>query len=71
MRIILKDKPDHGRLLLLTFSRASAFPESIKPGTLSLYFETPDIVASHKEISEEGVEVNDIRDDLFGPGSGT
>jgi len=54
----------------LTLARASAYPESIKPGTLSLYFETSDIVATHKELSGKGVEVNDIRNDLFGPGSG-
>lgn len=54
----------------ITLARATAFPENIKPGTLALYFETSDIVVAHKELSGEGVQVNDIQNDLFGPGSG-
>jgi len=54
----------------LTLARTGVYPENIKPGTMSLYFETPDVVSAHKEISGEGVLVNDIQDDLFGPGSG-
>jgi len=54
----------------MTLARASAYPENIKPGMLSLYFETSDVVAAHKELSGEGVQVNDIQNDLFGPGSG-
>ena len=54
----------------MTLARASAYPENIKPSTMSLYFETSDVVAAHKELSSEGVLVNDIQDDLFGPGSG-
>ena len=53
-----------------TLARASAYPEHIKPGTVALYFATSDIVAAHKELSDEGVQVYDIRNDLFGPGSG-
>ncbi len=53
----------------ITLARASAFPENIKSGTLSLYFETSDINAAHKELSGEGIKVNNIPDDLFGPGS--
>ncbi len=54
----------------MTLARTSVYPETIKPGTMSLYFETSDVVAAHKELSSEGVLVNDIQDDLFGPGSG-
>jgi catechol 2,3-dioxygenase-like lactoylglutathione lyase family enzyme len=54
----------------MTLSRASVSPESVKPGTLSVYFETSDVDATHKELSDKGVEANDVQDDLFGPGSG-
>lgn len=43
----------------------------MKPGTLTLYFATPDIDASHKDLSAKGVTVSEIEDDLHGPGSGT
>jgi catechol 2,3-dioxygenase-like lactoylglutathione lyase family enzyme len=54
----------------ITLARAGAYPETIKPGTIALYFETSDVVASHKGLKGEGVQVNDIQNDLFGPGSG-
>jgi catechol 2,3-dioxygenase-like lactoylglutathione lyase family enzyme len=54
----------------VTLARSGAYPENIKPGTMSLYFETSDVVGAYKEISGEGVPLNDIQDDLFGPGSG-
>jgi catechol 2,3-dioxygenase-like lactoylglutathione lyase family enzyme len=54
----------------ITLARASAYPENVKPGTMALYFETSDIVAAHEELSGKGVPVNDIQNDLFGPGSG-
>lgn len=41
-----------------------------KPGAVGLYFKTSDIVSAHKELSQKGVQVTDIQDDLFGPGSG-
>ena len=43
----------------------------MKPGALTLYFATSDIVASHKELSDKGVDVSEIGSDLHGPGSGT
>jgi predicted enzyme related to lactoylglutathione lyase len=43
---------------------------TIKPGTVGLYFKTSDIDAAHKELGKKGAKVNDIQDDLFGPGSG-
>jgi catechol 2,3-dioxygenase-like lactoylglutathione lyase family enzyme len=54
----------------ITLARASAYPENTKPGTMALYFATSDVVTAHKKLSGEGVRVNDIQNDLFGPGSG-
>ncbi len=48
----------------------STFQENIKPGTMRLYFETSDVAAAHKELSDKGVEADEVQDDLFGPGSG-
>ncbi len=42
----------------------------VKPGTVSVYFKTSDVTAAHQELSKKGAKVNDIQDDLFGPGSG-
>jgi len=53
----------------ITLSRATGF-ENMKPGTMTVYFETSDIAAPHKELSNKGVKVNEAKDDLFGPGSG-
>ncbi|MDE2213418.1 MAG: VOC family protein [Patescibacteria group bacterium] len=41
-----------------------------KPGTMSLYFGTSDIALAHKELSGKGLNVTEIKDDLYGPGSG-
>ena len=41
-----------------------------KPGKVTLYFSTFDVVAAHKELEGKDVKVNDVKDDLFGPGSG-
>lgn len=54
----------------ITLSRASVSPDAIQNGTLTLYFETNDVEAAHKELSSKGVEVSDVTDDLFGQGSG-
>lgn len=43
---------------------------TMQPGTVGLYFKTSDLDATHKELSRKGAKVNDIQDDLFGPGSG-
>jgi len=48
----------------------STFHGNTKPGTINLYFATPDIAAAQKELSNKGVKVNEVKDDLFGPGSG-
>jgi len=44
--------------------------ENMKPGTMSLYFATSDVAAAHQEIGAKGAKVNDLKDDLYGPGSG-
>src|SRR5215471_14132213 len=44
--------------------------ENMKPGTMKLYLSTPDIEAAYRELEAKGVEVNDVKDDLYGPGSG-
>ena len=41
-----------------------------KPGAVGLYFKTSDLASAHQDLSQKGVGVTDIRDDLFGPGSG-
>jgi catechol 2,3-dioxygenase-like lactoylglutathione lyase family enzyme len=42
----------------------------MKPGTLTLYFATSDITVAHKALSEKGVKISEVKDDLHGPGSG-
>jgi catechol 2,3-dioxygenase-like lactoylglutathione lyase family enzyme len=44
--------------------------ENMKPGTMSLYFASSDVAAAHKELSVKGAKVNEVKDDLYGPGSG-
>jgi hypothetical protein len=44
--------------------------ENIKPGTIKLYFATSDVAAAHQELSAKGAKVNEVKDDLFGRGSG-
>ena len=55
----------------ITLARSSTTSnEPPKPGTLGFYFSTSDIAAAHNKLNEKGVETGDIRDDLYGPGSG-
>jgi catechol 2,3-dioxygenase-like lactoylglutathione lyase family enzyme len=55
----------------ITLARSSTTSnEAPKPGTLGLYFSTSDIAAAHKALNEKGLETGEIRDDLYGPGSG-
>jgi catechol 2,3-dioxygenase-like lactoylglutathione lyase family enzyme len=42
----------------------------LKPGTMQVYFATSDIEAAHNDLSNKGVKVKEIKDDLHGPGSG-
>jgi len=43
---------------------------NMKPGTMRLYLSTSNIEAAHHELKAKGVKVNEIKDDLYGPGSG-
>jgi catechol 2,3-dioxygenase-like lactoylglutathione lyase family enzyme len=43
--------------------------ENMKPGTMKLYFATSDVSKAHKELNQKDIKVNEIKDDLFGPGS--
>lgn len=56
----------------LTLGRAANYgaADPVKPGMVGLYFETTDIEKARAELGEKGVEVSDVQDDLFGPGSG-
>jgi catechol 2,3-dioxygenase-like lactoylglutathione lyase family enzyme len=55
----------------ITLARSSTTSnEPPKPGTLGFYFATSDIAAAHQELDEKGVETGEIRDNLYGPGSG-
>ena len=57
--------PEGGVTITLT-----TYHENFKPGTTTLYFATADITAAHKELSDKGVKLNEVKDDLYGPGSG-
>jgi catechol 2,3-dioxygenase-like lactoylglutathione lyase family enzyme len=55
----------------ITLARSSTTDnEPPKPGTVSFYFSTSDLAAAHKTLSEKGLETDEIRNDLYGPGSG-
>ena len=55
----------------ITLARSSTTSnEPPKPGTLGFYLSTPDIAAAHKELNEKGVKPGEVRDNLYGPGSG-
>lgn len=58
--------PEGGVTITLT-----TFHENTKPGAMTLWFATSDLAAAHKELSDKGVKVSKIGDDLHGPGSGT
>jgi catechol 2,3-dioxygenase-like lactoylglutathione lyase family enzyme len=55
----------------LTLSRSSTTSnEPPKPGTLGFYFSTSDIAAAYQALNEKGVQTGEVRDNLYGPGSG-
>lgn len=54
----------------LTLARSTSVKKTTQPGTLSFYFSTSDIAAAHEALKENGVQPNEIKDDLYGPGSG-
>ena len=54
----------------ITLARSSTVKKTTQPGTLSFYLSTSDIAAAHKELNEKGVKTSEVRDNLYGPGSG-
>jgi catechol 2,3-dioxygenase-like lactoylglutathione lyase family enzyme len=55
----------------ITLARSSTTDnEPPKPDSMSFYFSTSDIEAAHKELNEKAVKTSEVRDDLYGPGSG-
>ena len=57
--------PEGGASISLTTAH-----ENMKPGTMKLFLATSDLAAAHKELSAKGAKVNEVKNDLFGPGSG-
>ena len=49
----------------------STYFGNLKPGTMQLYLSTPDIQAAYNTLRSKGVKVTEIKDNLYGPGSGT
>lgn len=55
----------------ITLARSSTTSnEPPQHGTLGFYLSTPDLAAAHKALTDKGVKPSEIRDDLYGPGSG-
>src|SRR5438094_9560653 len=52
--------PDDGVTITLT-----TFHENFKRGTKTVYFATADISVSHYEVIDKGVNVNEVKADLF------
>jgi catechol 2,3-dioxygenase-like lactoylglutathione lyase family enzyme len=44
--------------------------ENMQPGTMKLYLTVSDAAAASKELSGKDTSVSDVKDDLYGPGSG-
>jgi hypothetical protein len=42
----------------------------MKPGNMTMYFATSAVSAAHQELSGKGIKANEVKDDLYGPGSG-
>ncbi|HEY7984343.1 MAG TPA: VOC family protein [Ktedonobacterales bacterium] len=57
--------PGGGATLTLTTSH-----ENMRPGTLKLYLATSNVAEAHDGLKARGAAVNDVKDDLYGPGSG-
>ena len=58
-----------GRLLVAP-SIILLFLWMIVPLVMTLYFSTSNIEAAYNELKAKGVKVNEVKDDLYGPGSG-
>src|SRR5512143_163527 len=57
--------PDGGVTITL-----STHHGKMEPGNMTMYFATPDVDAAHKELSGKSVKVSEVKNDLYGPGSG-
>jgi catechol 2,3-dioxygenase-like lactoylglutathione lyase family enzyme len=55
----------------ITLARSSTTSnEPPNPSTLGFYLSTSDIAAAYQELNEKGVKTSEVRDNLYGPGSG-
>ncbi len=43
---------------------------NMKPGSMTLYLSTANIETTYNEYKAKGVEVDEVKNDLYGPGSG-
>ena len=43
---------------------------NMRPGTMRLYLATSNIEAAYNDLKAKGAKVNEVKDDLYGPGSG-
>src|SRR5438874_12217468 len=43
---------------------------NMRPGTMRLYLATSNIEVAYNDLKAKGVKVNEVKDDLYGPGSG-
>lgn len=57
--------PDGGVTITL-----STYHGNAKPGTMNLYLATSNVATAHSDLSGKGLSVNEIKSDLYGPGSG-
>ncbi len=57
--------PEGSPSIVLTTAR-----ENMQPGTMNLYFATSNLAAAHQEVAAKGAKVSEVKDDLYGPGSG-
>src|SRR5262249_25848457 len=57
--------PGGGPALVLTTTQGN-----IKPGWVTLYLATSNVEALYNDLTAKGVTANEIKDNLFGPGSG-
>lgn len=57
--------PGGGALLMLT-----TMHQHMKPGTMKFYLSTSNIQAMYDELKAKGVKLNEVENDLYGPGSG-
>lgn len=57
--------PGGGASLTLT-----TMHQNMKPGTMKFYLSTSNIKAMYDELKAKGVKLNEVENDLYGPGSG-